>query len=75
MNLTWNKAAIGGLAAPIVAYLLTFLQDWTVSTGHPIPDAALAALQALLVGLAVYFRAQRRSSAGRRRPAGAHRRA
>jgi len=55
MNLTWNKAAIGGLAAPIAAYLLTFLQDWTLSIGHPIPDAAVAALQALLVGLAVFY--------------------
>lgn len=52
---TWNKAWVGGIAAPILNWLIGILAAWTLSLGYAMPDTVQAALVALLTGIIIYL--------------------
>ena len=53
--MTFTKAWLGGIAAPILTWLVGILAAWTLSLGYAMPDAVQGAIVALLTGLVIYW--------------------
>lgn len=55
-GVTWNKAAIGGIAAPIVDWLVTLADQRLIACCQTdMPTTVEAALSMLIVGAVIYY--------------------